>query len=159
MSIKLITGDLFTTKTDIIVHGVNCKGVMGSGVAKQIKERFPSAYADYMHKYKNDGWNLGDTQYSRTECDQPRFIVNCATQYNYGKDNEQYVNYEALSYSLANVIRFAAREKYSIAMPKIGAGLGGGNWNIILNIIYKLSLAYSNVNIEIYSLSDEGVKE
>lgn len=39
--IKVINGDLFTSKANFIVHQVNCQGVMGSGVAAQVAENFP----------------------------------------------------------------------------------------------------------------------
>lgn len=48
-------GDLLSSK-GIIVHGVNSQGVMGSGVAKQIKDKWPEAYGSYMaHNVKHKG--------------------------------------------------------------------------------------------------------
>ena len=46
-NIIFITGDLFDTKANVILHQVNCQGVMGSGIAAEIKRRFPQAYEDY----------------------------------------------------------------------------------------------------------------
>ena len=45
--IKHVKADIFTTDCDIIVHQVNCYGVMGSGIAKQVKERYPDVYDIY----------------------------------------------------------------------------------------------------------------
>ena len=45
--IKVVYGDLMQATEDIIVHQVNCKGVMGSGVAKQIKANFPEVFNEY----------------------------------------------------------------------------------------------------------------
>lgn len=47
MSIKIIDGDLFTTNAQIICHQVNCQGKMGSGVAKQVREKYPHVYEEY----------------------------------------------------------------------------------------------------------------
>lgn len=47
MSIHIINGDLFETTAKYICHQVNCKGKMGSGVAKQIRERYPEVYSAY----------------------------------------------------------------------------------------------------------------
>ncbi len=47
MSIKIIDGDLFSTKSNYICHQVNCQGKMGSGVAKQIRTKFPTVYKWY----------------------------------------------------------------------------------------------------------------
>lgn len=155
MPIKLIKGNLLDSQADLILHGVNLQGTMNSGVAKQIRERFPSAYSDYVEKFRKEKWCLGDVQYSRTECDKPRFIVNCGTQEFYGKDGVQYVSYKAIQECVTQVLRFADREKYSVSMPRIGAGLGGGNWEVIFNIINKAALQYPDVSIQIYSLVED----
>ena len=47
MSIKIIDGDLFTTNAKIICHQVNCQGEMNTGVAQQVKEKFPHIYEEY----------------------------------------------------------------------------------------------------------------
>lgn len=45
--IRVIDGDLFTTDARFIVHQVNCKGVMGSGVAKQVRNKYPHVFVEY----------------------------------------------------------------------------------------------------------------
>ena len=60
MNIIYKKGDLLTTDADIIVHGCNCQGVMGSGVAKQIKEKFPNAYTIYKQREEEIGLRLGE---------------------------------------------------------------------------------------------------
>lgn len=152
MPIKFLRGDLLSANSDLIVHGVNCKGAFGSGIAGQIRKQFPSAYDDYIYKYKSEGWELGEIQFSRTNMAKPRFIVNCATQINYGNDGRQYADYNAIKDCLTAVVRFAARENYSIAMPKIGAGLGGLDWQNVFTLVSKISLSYPDVNVSIYSL-------
>lgn len=52
MSIKIIDGDLFTTNAKIICHQVNCQGKMGSGVAKQVREKYPHVYEEYKRYVK-----------------------------------------------------------------------------------------------------------
>ena len=47
MPIKIIDGDLFTTNAKIICHQVNCQGEMNTGVAQQVKEKFPHVYEEY----------------------------------------------------------------------------------------------------------------
>ena len=47
MSIKIIDGDLFTTNAKIICHQVNCQGEMNTGVAQQVREKFPHVYEEY----------------------------------------------------------------------------------------------------------------
>ena len=47
MSVKYVNGDIFDTDCDIIVHQTNCQGVMGHGIALQVKEKYPSVYERY----------------------------------------------------------------------------------------------------------------
>ena len=45
--IKHIKGNIFEQNADVICHQVNCQGVMASGVAKQVREKYPWVYATY----------------------------------------------------------------------------------------------------------------
>jgi O-acetyl-ADP-ribose deacetylase (regulator of RNase III) len=136
MKIEYRQGDLFTTEIELILHGTNSKGVMGSGVAKIVKEQFPSAYAAY-HLWCSKGFRLG--QYLAVP-ERNKVIINAVTQQNYGKAVEQlgpnairYVSYDAVA-----EIMHALNKAYTgstIAMPTIGAALGGGDWSVISAII------------------------
>lgn len=50
MAVKVVDGDLFSTKAKYICHQVNCQGKMGSGVARQIREKYPTVYQWYKVK-------------------------------------------------------------------------------------------------------------
>jgi O-acetyl-ADP-ribose deacetylase (regulator of RNase III) len=58
---KFLSGNLLDVNDGIIVHGCNCQGVWGSGVAKQMKEKYPEAFT----KYQSDLKNLGSTALGR----------------------------------------------------------------------------------------------
>ena len=47
---KVVTGNVLDSNADVIIHQVNCQGVMGSGVAKQVKDRYPVVYEMYKAK-------------------------------------------------------------------------------------------------------------
>lgn len=127
--ITYIKGDLLTATDGIIAHGCNAQGVMGSGVALQIKEKFPEAYADYLKMPKT----LGTVGY--TEVSQKLTIANCITQEFYGRDkNVRYVSYDALELVFKQL---GMLHGYTINIPMIGAGLANGDWNTILNIINR----------------------
>ena len=149
--IKLIQGNIFDTTLEIICHGVNCRGGFGSGLAGQIAKRWPRVRQAYLYKFNKEGWELGDMQlvFSTDKFELP-IIANIATQKNYGYDGNLYADYNAIRTGLKKVFDYAARCNLSIAMPKIGAGLAGGDWNVILKIIQKISLSYPNVVVEIY---------
>ena len=131
MKIEYIKGDLMTTDTRHIIHGCNAQGVMGSGVAKLIRDKYPSAYADYNDVYNNKGLELGEIVVSLQN--DGKVIHNAITQKNFGRDaSVVYVSYWAIAEVFRKIDSFGVKE---IAMPMIGAGLANGDWNVISAII------------------------
>lgn len=121
---------------DAIVHGCNCFCTMGAGIALQIKEQFPEAYQADLRTNKGDILKLGS--YSGCKARHYDFmIINGYTQYHYGKNHmdgvDKPVDYEAITLVMRK-INYNFKGK-TIAMPKIGAGLAGGDWDRIKQII------------------------
>jgi O-acetyl-ADP-ribose deacetylase (regulator of RNase III) len=144
-------GDALSPETGIIVHGCNCQGVMGAGIAAQVVKRFPTAFEVYRDKYESstlggsghgdfNGLNLGEITFA--EVAPFKFIVNANTQYSCG-GNKRYVDYEAVAKcfekvkALAEIIEESNGRRLDIIFPMIGAGLAGGNWKIIETIILE----------------------
>jgi O-acetyl-ADP-ribose deacetylase (regulator of RNase III) len=128
--------DLFVFRTEptIIAHGCNCRGGFGSGVAGQVARLYPQAREAYLAKYKSEGWQLGEVQYvSIIEHRTSLWVANMATQDTYGGPGV-HVDYEAVKNCFDNLLAFA-EGVYAVSIPKIGAGLGGGDWEIIESII------------------------
>ena len=128
-------GNLITGKYPVFCHQVNCKGVMGSGVARQIRNEYPEVYHEYKFLCSNGNASLGKIQPVKTS--DGRTCVNMFAQYSYGRDG-QYTNYEAFKKCLENLRKWmqAKPELTEIALPKyIGCGLGGGKWDVIYGII------------------------
>lgn len=131
MKIEYQKGDIFMSPYRFILHGCNAQGVMGAGFALQVKKIYPYAYKEYINNYEKKGLTLGETQF--VKC-RDRTIINSITQLTYGrKPGVRYVSYDAIALSLAMVEETLYGE--TIAMPKIGAGLAGGDWNVIEAII------------------------
>ena len=131
-----IVGNLLDTPDKYIIHGCNSQGVMGSGVALQIKETYPQAYTDYRElcQLLDPIDLLGRTKVSL----QPdgKVIINAITQLNYGKDGRRYVSYDAIDDCMRGINDWLPKNEIcSISIPRIGAGLGGGNWKVIEQII------------------------
>jgi O-acetyl-ADP-ribose deacetylase (regulator of RNase III) len=119
---------------DVIGHGCNCFCTMGKGIAKSIKETFPFMYKLDCMTEKGDRSKLGTINYSDfSRKDNSRFfVVNCYTQFTYWNVNDM-LDYNAIDLCMKEINnRF---ETMRIGLPKIGAGLARGNWNIIENII------------------------
>jgi len=135
--IKYVKGDLFTTDANIIAHGVNCRGGFGSGIAGIIKVKYPKVRHYYLDKFEEEGWKLGDVQFVKLGSGD-QYIANCATQDSYLPRGIQHVNYDAVEIAMKRLRNFAMVDNLTIAIPKIGAGLAGGDWNIIEEIINKV---------------------
>lgn len=139
MEIK--NGDLLSVKEGIIVHGCNAQGVMGSGVAKAIRDRYPEAYNRYRAVFVEQGERLNLGQIIPVWVTPTLCIVNGITQDFYGRTGDRYVDYAAVGEVFRRVVTEQRQlyhvrgENYTINFPKIGAGLGGGDWNVIEPII------------------------
>lgn len=140
-------GDLFQAPENILAHGCNCAGGFGSGIAGQIAIKYPMARFEYMKKYENEGWVLGDVQFSPQS--DKKIIANCATQQKFFPRNVCHADYDAIRKALTEVKNVAKAAGSSIAMPKIGAGLAGGDWNIIKNILDEV---FDDYDVTVYEL-------
>ena len=134
---KVVQGDLIEMALkgnfDVIVHGCNCFNTMGLGIARQIAVKCPEATIIDNYTKRGDKGKLGHFTAAEIERGKIKFIVvNAYTQYgcNINKVN---VDYDAIK-SCFELIK----ERYSgkrIGIPKIGAGLARGDFNIISKII------------------------
>ena len=158
--IKTIKCDIFESGADAILHQVNCQGVMGSGVAKQVKDRYPLVYEYYKLLCEDDkkqreklgiskSMLLGRAQLvykhdyligANYEDVDMQVIVNLFAQDKYGYNGGLYTDYNALEksmYQAKQLLRLNARR--SVAIPyKMSCCRGGGDWNIVMNIINKV---------------------
>ena len=137
MKIQYIKGHLLTAPQCIIAHGCNSHGVMGSGVARVIREKYSYAFEKYHAEYKKNGLVLGSVVFAAPmpESDEP-IVANCITQQNFGSNGEVYVDYAAIRSCMKNLEEFCIMTFIdSIGLPMIGAGLGGGDWTKISSII------------------------
>lgn len=135
--IREITGDVFLQDADIVCHQVNCRGVMGAGIAKTVREKIsPKDFEAYREACRQKGAKLlGSVQFCRTpDC----LIANCFAQDGYGR-NGLYTDYKALTRCMGAVRDMALGPEVTprdslpvIAVPKyIGCGLAGGDWGIV----------------------------
>lgn len=133
---------------DVIVHGCNCFNTMGSGIAKEIKERLPEAYKVDQETVKGDRSKLGGFTFTDVcRGDEWFTVINMYTQYSYGGQKDHF-EYEKFREGLENLNTFLPLGS-KIGFPKIGAGLAGGDWKRIKQIIYE-SLPNHEVAIVYY---------
>lgn len=146
MKINYVKGNLLDTDCKFILHGCNARGVMGAGVAKAIRKKWPKAYTDYRKIHEKKGLVIGHAYPS----EQPdgKVIFNAITQESYGTDRVQ-VNYDAISKVIGYIDNHFLLDHQKVAMPMIGAGLGGGKWESIKLLI---ELGSSNFQPVVYYL-------
>lgn len=130
-------GDLLSSGEEIIAHGVNTEGVMGAGIALAIRNRWPSVFDDYRRAHAEGKLRLGLSMMSMTEGENsPLGVINMVTQ-KLGEEpmlgNGMPVSYDAINCCFRTIERNPTMLR--VAIPKIGAGLGGGDWNVIHHII------------------------
>lgn len=141
--IKIIDGDILQATEDIICHQVNSMGVMGGGIAKQIRDKYPEVYDEYKnycnrHQIKEQ--MLGVTQCIK--CQDGKVIANLFGQLYFGT-NKQHTNYGALRNCLEYLRMRVDQSNESIAIPyNLGCGLAGGNWEIVSKIIEEVFQDY-----------------
>lgn len=138
-------GDLFAeVEHGYIVHGCNAQGVMGSGFAKLVRDKYPVAYQTYMNQ-ADTGYILGEVIPAIVE---PRLvIVNAITQEFYGTDRV-HVDYDAVAQALEGVKHLAETgmiESNDVHFPLIGGGLAGGDQFRLVEI-FGAAFGDSDVN-------------
>lgn len=140
-------GDVLDSEEPRIAHGCNCSGGFGSGFARAVAARYPSVREGYLYRFNTRGWKLGEVQLIGVGDGSGREIANCATQQQYGKPTDgPFVSYPAIREVIRNLCQSWPG---GFAIPKIGAGLAGGNWDIISEIINEES---GSVEVRVYVL-------
>jgi hypothetical protein len=140
---KVIIGDaveLAANNGGVLVHQVNCQRTANSGIAKQIRNRFPKWYDHYV---KQDPY-LGKVDIFR---DNDTLIVSFYAQDKYGGPRRQ-TDYDAFEKCLQNFNQIDGKGIYIPYM--IGCGLGRGDWQVISALLESYLPAATIVKLKLY---------
>ena len=129
--LQFVSSDLFQVPADFIVHQVNCRGVMGAGLALAIRNRVPAVYT--LYKQYCSTYNPSDLlgkSFIKSG------VISVFGQLDYGRDtNRVYTDYNALKQAFTSIHNRLPLEK-SIAFPfGFGCGLANGNWYTVRQLI------------------------
>ena len=134
------TGNLIEhVKQGVILQQVNAQNKMGSGFAKAVFEQWPmvkDAFHDWSAQFRDDEARMG--KFQALQVVKGLWVINIVGQRYYGKDGARYTSYDALDTALQAVgawMRFNHLYHYDVHHPLLGAGLGGGHWPVIAEII------------------------
>lgn len=142
MTLNIIQGDLFDPELgfDAIAHGVNCKGIMGAGIAKAFRERYPEMYDVYQQRCAKFGSSLAGLYFhyepdhtASIEADEdgveflmvnfPATVYNLFTQVYPGANASLSLVEKAAIAMRCDVESYGLKE--TIGLPWIGCGIGG----------------------------------
>lgn len=154
--IKYIEGDIFESDAQALVNTVNTVGVMGKGIALQFKKAFPNNFKAYSEACKNKDIRIGKVFVFRDANLKmgDRIIINFPTKTDWRKPSE----YSFISKGLDELVRvISVYDIKSIALPPLGSGNGGLEWEKVKNMINE-KLRDLNVDITVYEPSSH-IKE
>ena len=120
-------GNILAEDVEALVNPVNCVGVMGKGLALQFKKAFPDNFKDYKEAWKRGAIRSGKMFVHETgRLLNPRYIVNFPTKDHWRDCSHLDIIEDGL---VALVHEIKARDIRSIAIPPLGCGLGGLDWD------------------------------
>ena len=122
------SGDLLDADVEAMVNAVNCVGVMGKGLALQFKQRFPGYFAAYAEACAAGEVQLGRVHVARLD----RCFISFPTKRHF-RSRSRLQDIEAGLDDLARVIEVSGIR--SVAVPALGCGLGGLDWNEVEPLI------------------------
>lgn len=143
-------GNLLDSKADVIAHQTNCAGVMGAGVALQIKEQLlaEGEYIKYVGlcNYAPSKELLGGMQLLKTK--DHRLVANLFGQ-NRPQSSGVATDYDALRKAINALHRWAKYNLFSVAVPGLlGCGLAGGDWKVVRQLLEEI-FSDDDVSLEI----------
>lgn len=135
MPVIYTKGNIFLINQEVIAfaHGCNCAGSMGKGIAVAFRYKWPKMYQEYKRLCLINKFQLGEVFHWQEES---YHIFNLGTQKHWRSKAEL----NAIKKSIINMVTLAEQQSIkTIALPKIGAGLGGLSWQVVKNTIQPIS--------------------
>lgn len=123
------TGNLFDSTAPALGQGVNCAGLMGAGIAKTFRELYPHNYENYRAACLAGQLLPGSLIVNR---EHGKYIVNMASQNKPGRDARYHWLFESTLTAAQQAVDNGIR---SIAIPEIGCGIGGLEWEHVKKIL------------------------
>ncbi len=153
-----LSGDILLSNAKAIAHGIAPNDDFHQGLALQLRERMPALYKDFRHFCQTQHPKSGG-QWSWMSS-EGRFIVNLFTQegaYEHGsKPGHASLNH--INHSLHALRNFVQKEKIeSVALPRLGCGVGGLNWADVKPFVEK-HLGDLGIPVYLYVTYHAGIK-
>ncbi|MGG2064174.1 type II toxin-antitoxin system antitoxin DNA ADP-ribosyl glycohydrolase DarG [Bacillus sp. S14(2024)] len=157
--LKFKTGNLFESvyRMDAIVNTVNCVGVMGKGIALEFKNRYPENFNYYKQVCSNKELFPGKMlMFLQNSNGCPRYIVNFPTKNHWRNPSKMEYIREGLDDLVKQIKEHSIK---SIALPALGCGNGGLDWNDVKPLIQKKLQHLDDVEIIVYEPSSKKIQK
>ena len=144
--IKYVTGDILESEAEALINTVNLVGVMGKGIALQFKNAYPNNFKAYQSAVKSGDIGIGKVFVSKdsSSISGDKIIINFPTKTDWRKPSE----YQYIEKGLDDLIRvIQGKGIKSVAIPPLGAGNGGLEWERVRKIIED---KLNTLDIDIY---------
>ena len=131
--ITFTQGNLLEADVEAAVNTVNTVGIMGKGIALMFKERFPRNFEAYAHACENKKVRIGKMFLNENrEFFGPKWIVNFPTKTHWRANTQL----EWIEQGLQDLVRVIKEKNIrSIAIPPLGCGHGGLNWDEVRPLV------------------------
>jgi O-acetyl-ADP-ribose deacetylase (regulator of RNase III) len=146
--IRYTEGDLLRAPEQAITNAVNTVGVMGKGLALQFKQQFQENFRAYAAACRAGEMVVGRVHLTRREAvPGPRWIINFPTK----QDWRHPSRLEWVESGLHDLRRVLLAEGIrSVALPKLGCGLGGLDWDAVRPLIESILGDLEGVEVVVY---------
>jgi O-acetyl-ADP-ribose deacetylase (regulator of RNase III) len=146
--IEFKTGDILKEDAEALVNTVNCVGVMGRGIALQFKNVFPENFKAYEAACAREEVEPGRMfVFEQHQLTGPKFIINFPTKRHW-RGKSRMADIDSGLKALVQEIR--ARGIRSIAIPPLGAGLGGLDWAEVRPRIVEALRGLDDLHVTIF---------
>lgn len=143
MSVKIINGNIFTSKCQTIVNTINCVGVMGAGIALEFRLRYPEMYKKYVNLCNEKKIAPGMLWLYKSP---EKWVLNFPTKNDWKDPSEEEYLHKGLEKFIAT---YKVKNIQSIAFPLLGADKGKIDSETSLSII-NFYLKNIDIETEIY---------
>ncbi len=151
--IHYIKGNLFTSNAKVLVNTVNTVGVMGKGIAADFKKIYPDMFSEYKMQCENGTIDIGKLSLHKTP---NKWILNFPTKKHWKSPS----TVEYIEKGLQQLVKDATKLQITdIAMPKLGCGNGGLDWETQVKPVVEKYLKKAPINVSIYDFDKDIVPE
>jgi O-acetyl-ADP-ribose deacetylase (regulator of RNase III) len=146
--ITYVTGNLLKSEAEAWVNAVNCVGVMGKGIALQFKRAFPENFRSYQQACRDGLVRPGKMfTFRNGPSKNPRYIINFPTKRHWREKSKMEYIQNGLEAMVEEICKLGIR---SVAVPPLGCGNGGLDWEEVRSLLERTFSRIPEVQVFVY---------